>query len=456
MSFLRESSLQPGADPRTRSDVETTVPEMEVQRSPSLQSDEPLNEHPAADQFPLADASGERTPSHQEPDATHGGSHRPRRPFVRFQLDGGLPEGGHDTENTDFSEEVTPRSVSVRVQDDNLRWRRFSYVSPDSVRPVTATLHPGDRQSQIMEKGDHPSMSKAEEPELGEPEASTLVNGRESDGGLVQPLRDDTLRSDHKVALLVNGHGGDSRETLTSPATQSAAGAAGNNALVRTWPGYMRVYARQPDPPGLRMIEPVDEADDAIEVYKLAKKHADICDYNLESFRRSVLKKELLCLANIKFRYGSRSSSRFVSIVDQIMAHLYPTPRQQKRLLKDTKRLLEDWETLLKRFELVEGVSRALYDEAREASTVQAAQSASTSPSRESQVELPLPRTTKALIDGALAHLDEVRVQEAVLGRRGEALDAQWDLLLAQLKQLDQVDLLKKRKKAYDPGYGRM
>lgn len=55
-------------------------------------------------------------------------------------------------------------------------------------------------------------------------------------------------------------------------------------------------------------------------------------------------------------------------------------------------------------------------------------------------------RSTKLLVEEVALYFEEVKVQEAVMNERAKILDTEWQLLLAQLKQLDQADLLAQAK----------
>lgn len=205
----------------------------------------------------------------------------------------------------------------------------------------------------------------------------------------------------------------------------------------------------------------------AYQVKSIAAKTSLDCEATLRGLTNSCARTELLCIANIKHRYGSRSSARLLKVFDAAMNYLYSTPRHQNKLTKQTKKLIKDWHHLLQQFKIVELLlnhlagladreySRDVEELEAEASDEGDSTTSSEDGSRESVIrvfESPgdvwLYRTTKFLIEDAALRLEEISIQDQIMRRRAVALHAQWNLLLAQMKQLDQVDALDKKRAA--------
>lgn len=401
------------------------------------------HDNPAAGQSPEPHALEDAVPSATSPNSTHQQGRKSPTSVVRFSL-------GESTSLGPADASAKPRSRRriVRGIRGDSPSNGYSYIPPEAVRQ----LEPEELESNpnICEKQDAVARndlltSDVEGSRSADIEARTLTKEPEGKDSLLQHL--ENLPSESAQSLVVSeGNDGNSHDV------SSDLEAVESGVLVPFKPEEGRIMAIRPNEPQRRSDDPPHDVVDALRARQLASRYADICEYNMRAFRKSAQRKELLCLANIKFRYGARPSSRFLSIFDIIMGYLYPTPRRQKKLKKDTRRLLHDWDILLSRYELVEKLTKALFDEALDTPSDDIIPALNSTISRDGGVsDRYLPSTTNALITGALMHLDEVRIQDAVLGRRAEALDAQWDLLLAQLKQLDQVDLLKKRKTTYDP-----
>lgn len=353
-----------------------------------------------------------------------------------------------------------PQQSSTRRSRDAFRRTRFEYLDPEGVeRSLNSVLADSGDQS------DHSRTYRFVPKAPCAMEAEGNSHDREDDD-LERDIQADAaselhLEQDHQVQLVEQSRAADIRRHDFDDCRDAALVPLGNRDLTMVHVGRQETST---DSYNVLM--------DAIALESNATKYADLCFYNMRAFKRRARSKELLCIANIKHRYGSRPSYKILGPIKAVMSYFYPTPRQQKKLTKETAQLIQDWDQLIQRYELVERLATALFKEARlnHRLDCEAESRSNTQTHTEEQgddehangngdeddsedrftmntkLDLSLPRTTRVLISDAALHLKEIRVQDSVIGRRGESLDAKWHLLLTQLKQLDQVDLLRKDK----------